>query len=61
MNRSFAKFQNENICKLRNLKNAKSWECWKIINSLDNKNRETAPLKDLFLSQIGDAESGADI
>ena len=35
---------------MRNLKNAKPREFWKIIkfNSLDNKNRETAPLKDMF-------------
>ena len=44
MNRSFGKFQNENICKLHNLKNAKPREFWKIINSLD----ETAPLRGLF-------------
>ena len=41
MNRSFEKFQNENICKLCHLKSAKPREFWKIINSLDNTNRKT--------------------
>ena len=39
---------------MRNLKNAKPREFWKIIkfNSLDNKNRETAPLKFDFFKNI---------
>ena len=48
MKKSYTKFQTENISKLRNLKNAKPREFWTIINALDNKKRETAPLKDLF-------------
>lgn len=41
-------FKNERINKLRNLKDAKPRDFWKIINSVDKKESSTAPLHELY-------------
>ena len=48
MKQSINRFKTERICKLKNLKNAKPKEYWKIINSIDKKEKFSPPLEDLF-------------
>ena len=46
---SISRFKTEKINKLKNLKNAKPKEFWKIINSVDKKeNNSNVPLEDLY-------------
>ena len=45
---NYRRFKNENIAKLRNLKNSRPNEFWKIVNSLNNIKVETAPLNELY-------------
>ena len=46
---SISRFKTEKINKLKNLKNAKPREFWKIINSVDKKeNNSNVPLEDLY-------------
>ena len=45
---NFRRHKNENISKLRNLKNAKPKEFWKIIKSIDKTKDKTAPLQNLY-------------
>ena len=45
---NFRRSKNENISKLRNLKNAKPKEFWKLINSIDKTKDKTAPLQNLY-------------
>ena len=48
MAKNVRRYKNNKIDKLKNLKYAKPREFWKIINSIDDKNRDTAPLQDLY-------------
>lgn len=48
MAKNVRRFKNNNIEKLKSLKYAKPREFWKLINSTNEKNRNTAPLQDLF-------------
>ena len=45
---NFRRHKNENISKLRNLKNAKPKEFWKIINFVDETKDKTAPLQNVY-------------
>ena len=47
MKQSIHRFKTDRICRLKNLKNAKPKEYWKIINSTDKKEQFTPPLDDL--------------
>ena len=48
MKQSINRFKTERISKLKNLKNAKPKEFWKIINSTDKKEQFSPPLEDLY-------------
>ena len=48
MKQSIHRFKTDRICRLKNLKNAKPKEYWKIINSTDKKEQFTPPLDDLY-------------
>lgn len=45
---NFRRHKNGNISKLRNLKNAKPKEFWRIINFIDKNRNKTAPLQTLY-------------
>ena len=48
MKQSINRFKTERISKLKNLKNAKPKEFWKIINSTDKKEQFSPPLEGLY-------------
>lgn len=48
MKQSINRFKTERISKLKNLKNAKPKEYWKIINSTDKKDEFSPPLENLY-------------
>ena len=48
MKQNINRFKTERISKLKNLKNAKPKEFWKIINSTDKKEQFSPPLEDLY-------------
>lgn len=56
MKQSIARFKTEKINKIKKLKNAKPKEFWKIINSVNKRERSTAPLDDLhaYFREIND-------
>ena len=45
---NFRRYKNDRIQKLRNLKNARPKEFWKIINSIWKTDRHSAPLEELY-------------